>query len=351
MHFARSGERYTYRAERSKYYISSLNDRRCEYDEAYDEKGWLCIPGSGELRIYRAEDGTEPPDIPQESRTKVSKAALRSNSLLILFFILALIAYLSPLLFNIRGRLADRVFMSIIESNVITSYFVFFILLTIPDTISSMRLFLANKRGERLAEPGFPGVVPLCGYIISIFLSIYMGFSSFRSGPIPLPLPESSENKPYFIYNDIGIALEGELQNAKKHDYIKRSSSLFSENIKTYERVDTVDSASMLINGEGIRLYLTQNVFRLKYNSVRERLIEALIHSNRMWDNEITAEHIAAEGFDEVLRLSDWRLIAVKGSLVAEINYYCIAPDDYDPHLDDEIVLNALAAKWSVLER
>lgn len=349
MHFTPSSESFVYRAERSKYYISSANDRRCEYDEFYDAKGWLCIPGSGELRLYRAEEGKEPPDISQQMRIKTSKAAFRSSVIVLLINLIALIAFFSPLIFNIRGKLADDVAMSIIKGSTVTGFLAFSIIISLVELISAFGLYQANKRGERFDEPGFVGIAPITSSALSVLIVIFMGYMRIRSDPPPLPLPTNSENKPYFVLSDIGIELEGELQSAEKSDYIKRSSSLFSERTETYERLRTADSASAFSEGRGILIHLTQNIYKMKSSALKERLIEAIINSNRWSDHEITAEKLSFDGFDEVLLLSDGRIIAVKGSLVAELNYFCISPDDYNSPLNDEAVLNALAEKWREL--
>ena len=313
------------------YRVEIVDDKRLEDGKipeeqisVYEECGWSHVCGKRQIQIFSAEKDTDPPELYTNPEDQIESIKILRKSFL-KEFLSMIVTY--AILFAIQTAgypkrsvgaylrfISDGVYKVLID----TPAFGFLLFGTIAlgigyyvvGMISSQYLILKLKKGvplrtitpfEKVIRIWKKGVVAVFVSAVLI-LGLIEGSTSVR-GDSP-----SSFEGPFITIEE----LHGkESSNAYEGKYRSRKT-VFGEIIKTEEFYDGPDG----------HISLDQEVYLIKSQRIRDRLLESLKVSLYYGIVVSDFEEVIVDGLDEVYVRNKWEIVAVKGDLVLRTFYH-----------------------------
>ncbi|SDI55088.1 DUF2812 domain-containing protein [Proteiniclasticum ruminis] len=318
------------------YRVEIVDDKRLEDGKipeeqilVYEECGWSHVCGKRQIQIFSAEKDTDPPELYTNPEDQIESIKILRKSFL-KEFLSMIVTY--AILFAIQTAgypkrsvgaylrfISDGVYKVLID----TPAFGFLLFGTIAlgigyyvvGMISSQYLILKLKKGvplrtitpfEKVIRIWKKGVVAVFVSAVLI-LGLIEGSTSVR-GDTP-----SSFEGPFVTLEKLH---EGEFQKEESSDAYegkyRSRKTIFGEVIKTQEFSDRTDGYSSL----------DQEVYLIKSQRIRDRLLESLKVSLYYGIVVSDFEEVIVDGLDEVYVRNKWEIVAVKGDLVLRTFYH-----------------------------
>lgn len=310
-----------------------------EQRAVFEDCGWEYVCPSLPLHIFRAPAGSDAPefydDPAQQAETlkKMKRDAVWGWIPALAVWALWLFAYL---ILNGAGKFAAEFHLRLVE---LTPLFLLAGALLLEEFYSRLRNAWIITRTYRRMKRGVPldhsprkrrwvhktvngtlwALVLLSGALLALQLA------STRSAD----LPEETED-PYLLLSDLGY--EGERTTFMSRDScVTHSPGLLADYWDTRE----------YINAPGhLEHTMYQDVYRLRFPAMADRLAEALMNSATLSRRE-HFQPLEVSGLDVAWASHRKELVAVKGNMVAYIT--CLPSDIFDP----ENICAALAECWA----
>ena len=309
----------------------------------FEDCGWEYVTDHSWLHIFRAPEGSDAPEFyvdPAQQAETLKK--VRRDQWIGIFITVLFLGALAAFLASSKDR--DRVFAQSIKHFIqVPSFLICYIiwgislLVVVPwDTWKIGRTYRQLKKGIPLDHEAKGGTCVLhflfqAFWLLSIVCLLVTGvqIAAVRSKDLP-PEPVG----PYIMLSDVGY--EGEPGKLFYRDPgLTHTRSFLAD---YWETVEIINLPAQ--NNKQVWMY--QHVYQLRFPGMADRLAWALMEDSVFARSAESFYELEVPGLDRAWTTGGLELVAVKGNMVAYVEFLGSGYDGFDPLP----ICEALAERW-----
>lgn len=312
----------------------------------FEDCGWEYTGSRGFLHIFRAPEGSGAPEFYSDPRQQAATLKRVRRDLLWGWLGIPVIFLLFAASFSIGvGKSFSQWYWAqvrlFVEAPGYIGFLAFLLLFLlyrlIWDTWQVNRTYFRLRRGLPLDHapkgrrliPNVLGRGLICLAAVCLATVAVQSFAAREAG-----LPQTP-NGPYLLLSDIGVeGNRGELWYGKRESGIARVPSPLADHWDVFEIVDSPS---------GQQSWMYQDVYRLRVPRLSSALARSLRETSVFAPSGADYEFVSIPGLDAAWVHGNLEAVAVKGTLVAYVEYLGSGVSDLDPRA----ALAAFAEHWA----
>ena len=310
----------------------------------FEDCGWEYVDSQGFLHIFRASEGSAAPEFYSDPRQQAATLNKIRRDLWWGWGALVLLPVLLVVLPWSVGSSLERQWWKQVHHFVdvpgYVGFYLFWMLLLLYQIIWSTwrvnRTYQQLRRGTPLDHaPKSRRLVPkLVGRGLALLVALSVLSVAVQAvAAQSVALPEAADG-PYLLFCDLGVDGErSELLYGKRESCITRRSNLITDHWDVFEVIETPEQGAV---------WMYQDIYHLRFSAMGHILARALLEDSVFARNAGEYDAISVPGLDAAWVYGNLEAVAVKGDLVAHLQYLGSAPDG----LDSKMILSALALRW-----
>ncbi len=305
----------------------------------FEDCGWEYVADYGVLHIFRAPEGSSAPEFYDDPAQQAAtlKKVWRDMWLGLALSAVFLVLVVWFLRFD-NSRFWSQAVKRAVQCPTVYAFYLFWFLWCVCQVVQGTwkisRTYRRLKKGLPLDHNpkgsavlrGFLNHGLLCLALLSLLMS---GEQILTTESYDLP---TEPDGPYIMLGDMGYAGEpGKLYN--RDPGVTHTRSFLADYWETLEVVNIQNNK---------QVWMRQNVYRLRFPGMADRLAWALMEDSVFVRDRDAFYDLDAPGLDGAWATKGLELVAVKGDMVAYVEFLADSYDGFDP----VPICAALAERW-----